>query len=89
MADEARVVKPIVRYRLALRNGGDGERGQDIPLGAEKAEDDLLAIGERHGAQWYTAGRRSVKGHPHHPLYLKATSPLDAFDIRAYCAECL
>ena len=50
---------------------------------------DMIAIGERHGAQWYTAGRRSVKGHPHHPLYLKATSPLDAFDIRAYCAECL
>ena len=49
MADEAHIVKPIVRYRLALRNGGDGERGQDIPLGAEKAEDDLLAIGERHG----------------------------------------
>lgn len=34
----------------------------------------MIAIGERHGAQWYTAGRRSVKGHPHHPLYLKATS---------------
>ena len=50
---------------------------------------DMIAIGERHGARWYTAGRRSVKGHPHHPLYLKATSPLDAFDIRAYCAECL
>ena len=25
----------------------------------------------------------------YHPLYLKATSPLDAFDIHAYCAECL
>ena len=50
---------------------------------------DMIAIGERHGAQWYTAGRRSVKGHPHHPLYLKATSLLDVFDIRAYCAECL
>ena len=50
---------------------------------------DMIAIGEQHGARWYTAGRRSVKGHPHHPLYLKATSPLDAFDICAYCAECL
>ena len=50
---------------------------------------DMIAIGERHGAAWYTAGRRSVKGHPHHPLYLKASSPLEAFDIRAYCAECL
>lgn len=50
---------------------------------------DMIAIGERRGAQWVTAGKRSVKGHPHHPLYLKATSPLDPFDIRAYSEECL
>lgn len=50
---------------------------------------DMIAIGEHRGAQWFTAGKRSVKGHPHHPLYLKATSPLDPFDIRAYCEECL
>ena len=50
---------------------------------------DMVAIGERHGAQWYTAGKHSVKGHPHHPLYLKAESPLEAFDIRAYCTQCL
>ena len=55
---------------------------------------DMIAIGERHGAQWDTAGGGPGKGQPpplhlHHPLYLKATSPLDAFDIRAYCAECL
>lgn len=50
---------------------------------------DMIAIGERRGAQWYTAGRRSVKGHPHHPLYLRAGSPLEVFDIRAYCESCL
>ena len=50
---------------------------------------DMIAIGERRGAQWYTAGRRSVKGHPHHPLYLRAGSPLEMFDIRAYCESCL
>ena len=50
---------------------------------------DMIAIGERHETVWYTAGRRSVKGHPHHPLYLKATSPLDVFDIQEYCEKCL
>ena len=50
---------------------------------------EMIDIGERHRAQWYTAGRRSRKGHPHHPLYLKATSALDAFDIRQYCEEVL
>lgn len=50
---------------------------------------DMIAIGERRGAAWFTAGKRSVKGHPHHPLYLKATSALDAFDIRDYCETVL
>ena len=45
---------------------------------------DMLEIGKKHGALWFTAGKRSVKGHPHHPLYLKATSPLDPFDISEY-----
>ena len=50
---------------------------------------DMIGIGERYGARWYTAGKRSAKGHPHHPLYLRKDSPLDPFDAREYCAECL
>lgn len=47
---------------------------------------DMIHIGERCGAKWYTAGARSKKrGHPHHPLYLKSDSPLDAFDAAEYC----
>ncbi|MCH5299065.1 MAG: DUF1643 domain-containing protein [Ruminococcus sp.] len=46
---------------------------------------DMIKIGESCGAKWYSAGKRSVKGHPHHPLYLKSNSPLDEFDIRKYC----
>ena len=45
---------------------------------------DMVAIGKEYGALWYTAGQRSVKGHPHHPLYLKKDSPLDPFDLEAY-----
>lgn len=47
---------------------------------------DMVTLGQRYGAVWYTAGKRSQKkGHPHHPLYLKKDSNLDAFtDIDAY-----
>ncbi len=47
---------------------------------------DMIKAGETFGAVWYTAGARSKqKGHPHHPLYLKKDSVLDAFtDIRDY-----
>lgn len=45
---------------------------------------DMVTIGERHGAHWVTAGRRSKKGHPHHPLYLRADSAVEPFDVRAY-----
>jgi len=46
---------------------------------------DMAAIGKRYGAAWYTAGKRSKAGHPHHPLYLKKDSPLDPFeDLESY-----
>jgi hypothetical protein len=50
--------------------------------------EDMIALGEKYGASWFTAGKRSVKGHPHHPLYLRKDSTLDAFeDVREYCAK--
>lgn len=45
---------------------------------------DMIEIGKKYNANWYTAGKKSVKGHPHHPLYLKSTSELDAFNIEEY-----
>ncbi len=46
---------------------------------------DMIEIGERHGAKWFTSGARSkAGGHPHHPLYLKKDSALDPFDVREY-----
>jgi hypothetical protein len=50
---------------------------------------DMIDIGRRYDAQWYTAGARSKKGHPHHPLYLRKDSGLDEFDVAAYCQQCL
>ena len=46
---------------------------------------DMIEIGKKYGAAWYTAGARSkAKGHPHHPLYLKKDSKLDDFDAEEY-----
>ncbi len=45
---------------------------------------DMIEIGEEYGAKWFSAGARSKKGHPHHPLYLKKDSGLDGFDVISY-----
>ena len=45
---------------------------------------DMIKIGNEYGAKWYTVGKRSVKGHPHHPLYLKNNSPTEEFDVGEY-----
>lgn len=45
---------------------------------------DMIEIGKRRGARWYSAGKRSKKGHPHHPLYLRKDSPLEEFDVASY-----
>ena len=50
--------------------------------------EEMIALGEEYGAEWFTAGARSKKGHPHHPLYLKKDSRLEPFDdIRDYCGR--
>ncbi len=45
---------------------------------------DMVALGNQYGATWVTAGKRSKKGHPHHPLYLRKDSKTEPFDIDAY-----
>ena len=50
---------------------------------------DMIELGEKYSAEWFTSGKISAKGHPHHPLYLKKDSPLDKFDIKAYTANIL
>lgn len=49
----------------------------------------MAEIGKRCGAKWYTAGKISIKGHPHHPLYLKKDTKLDDFDVDKYCTDVL
>ncbi len=50
---------------------------------------DMLSVGEELGARWYCAGKRSKKGHPHHPLYLRKDEKLQSFDIHAYLGSML
>lgn len=50
---------------------------------------DMIAVGQDFGAQWFSAGKRSAKGHPHHPLYLRKDSPLDPFDVSDYLSTVL
>ena len=45
---------------------------------------DMADIGQKHGARWFTCGKRSKSGHPHHPLYLPKNSGLDSFEPAAY-----
>ncbi len=45
---------------------------------------DMVAIGEELGARWVQAGTPSVKGHPHHPLYLKKDSSVEPFEMKDY-----
>ncbi len=45
---------------------------------------DFAADASAAGARWFTAGPPLKSGHPHHPLSLKGTAPLQPFDIRAY-----
>ena len=45
---------------------------------------DMVAVGRRFDAQWLCAGKRSVKGHPHHPLYLRKDEKTVPFDVEEY-----
>ena len=45
---------------------------------------DMVSLGQEYGARWLCAGKRSVKGHPHHPLYLKKDEKTCPFDVEEY-----
>ena len=45
---------------------------------------EMVDIGRRYGARWLCAGKRSAKGHPHHPLYLRKDEKTVDFDVESY-----
>lgn len=44
----------------------------------------IVEITKKHSIKWYTIGRKTKEGHPHHPLYLKRGLDLEIFDIEEY-----
>ena len=48
---------------------------------------EMIAIGQEHGARWVKCGRVSAAGHPHHPLYLRADSRIEDFPVEEYAAR--
>lgn len=45
---------------------------------------DMVQIGQSYGAKWVCAGKRSKKGHPHHPLYLRKDEKIYPFPVEEY-----
>lgn len=50
---------------------------------------DISEVLTHSECSFYTRGNISKAGHPHHPLYLRKTSPMDEFDLDAYVNEVL
>ena len=48
---------------------------------------DMVALGQELGAKWVCAGKRSKKGHPHHPLYLRKDELIRDFDVEDYLSS--
>jgi len=49
---------------------------------------EMAALGQRYGGHWLCAGKCSLKGHPHHPLYLRKDEKTQPFDMEGYL-QCL
>ena len=85
--------------RLANANGFDSwimfnvypQRATD-PNDMDRAPDGLMremvALTRERDIPWVTFGKRSKKGHPHHPLYLRKDSTPEPFDVENYLDTC-
>lgn len=49
-----------------------------------KCLEDIQELTLIHNCRWITFGNQSVKGHPHHPLYLSSTTTPKPFKIEDY-----
>lgn len=45
---------------------------------------DIYKVSKIKSIKWYTIGKKSKKGHPHHPLYLNGSLKLERFSIKKY-----
>ena len=49
---------------------------------------EMVALTREQDIPWVTFGKRSKKGHPHHPLYLRKDSTPEPFDVENYLDTC-
>ena len=49
---------------------------------------EMVAMTREKNIPWVTFGKRSKKGHPHHPLYLRKDSTPEPFDVENYLDTC-
>jgi hypothetical protein len=49
---------------------------------------EMVAVTRARNIPWVTFGKRSKKGHPHHPLYLRKDSTPEPFDVENYLDVC-
>jgi hypothetical protein len=45
---------------------------------------DIYTISKKYKCVWYSIGKHSKDGHPHHPLYLSNNEILKEFDLDLY-----
>ena len=45
---------------------------------------DIHALSGKYNCKWVSIGKKSKKGHPHHPLYLRKTEIAEDLDIGLY-----
>ena len=45
---------------------------------------DILQLSNASGATWLSLGPTTIHGHPRHPLYLHASTPIVPFDMTTY-----
>ena len=49
---------------------------------------EMVALTRERDIPWVTIGKRSKKGHPHHPLYLRKDAVPEPFDVEEYLDTC-
>lgn len=45
---------------------------------------DIYELSTKYNCNWVSIGKRTKKGHPHHPLYLRKTELAESLDIEGY-----
>ena len=64
---------------------GHPDRKAGLPAGLMR---EMVALTRERDIPWVTFGKRSKKGHPHHPLYLRKDSTPEPFDVENYLDTC-